>query len=153
MTENATAPSPPDDDRTPTQQDEAPATKPANEWVMPEPVFRRSSGYTPRVFAGNDDPTIVPDTVSTLEIEPVDEAAEADEPAATVPLISEQPDVVAEDSSAPIAETAPPAKKGGFLRLLLIILGFAIVLAGAILAVVLGIIWYLSQVNESQNLN
>jgi hypothetical protein len=153
MTENGTAPAPPDDDRTPTQQDEAPPTKPANEWVMPEPVFRRSSGYTPRVFAGNDDPTIVPDTVTTLEIDPADDAADAAEPASAAPLIAEQPDVVAEDNSGPLAETAPPVKKGGFVRLLLIILGFAIVLGGAILAVVLGILWYLSQTSDSQNLN
>jgi len=152
MTENGTAPAPPDDDRTPTQQDEAPPVKPANEWVMPEPVFRRSSGYTPRVFAGNDDPTIVPDTITTLEIDPTDDAAEP--VAVAPPLIAEQPDAAVEDSSTPIAETAPPMKKkGGFVRLLLIILGFAIVLGGAILAVVLGIIWYLSQTSDSQNLN
>ena len=153
MSENGTAPAPPDDDRTPTQQDEAPTAKPANEWVMPEPVFRRSSGYTPRAFAGNDDPTIVPETITTLEIDPADDAA-AEPVGAPPPLIAEQPDTVAEDSSAPITESAPPVKKkGGFVRLLLIILGFAIVLGGAILAVVLGILWYLSQTSDSQNLN
>jgi hypothetical protein len=152
MSENGTAPAPPDDDRTPTQQDETPPIKPANEWVMPEPVFRRSSGYTPRVFAGNDDPTIVPDTITTLEIDPADDTAEP--VAAEPPSIAEQPDAVVEDSSAPIAEPVQPAKKkGGFVRLLLIILGFAIVLGGAILAVVLGILWYLSQTSDSQNLN
>lgn len=153
MSENGTAPAPPDDDRTPTQQDEAPPLKPANDWVMPDPVFRRSSGYTPRVFAGNDDPTIVPDTVTTLEIDPAED--ESVEPvAAAPPTIAEQPDAVVEDGSAAIAETAPPVKKkGGFVRLLLIILGFAIVLGGAILAVVLGILWYLSQTSDSQNLN
>jgi hypothetical protein len=152
MSENGTAPAPPDDDRTPTQQDEASPIKPVNEWVMPEPVFRQSSGYTPRAFAGNDDPTIVPETVTTLEIDPADDAAEP--VAAVPPVIAEQPDAVVEDSAATIAETAPPVKKkGGFVRLLLIVLGFAIVLGGAVLAVVLGILWYLSQTSDSQNLN
>jgi hypothetical protein len=151
MTENGIAPAPPDDDRTPTQQDEAPPIKPAEQWVMPEPVFRRSDGYTPRASVGNEDPTITPDSITTLEVD----TDSADGPAADAAAIAEQPDFVTEEpadaSAEPIA--VPAKKKGGFLRILLIILGLALIIGGLIIAGAMVVLWYYSQIPESQNLN
>ena len=154
MTENGIAPAPPDDDRTPTQQDEAPPIKPAEQWVMPEPVFRRSDGYTPRVMVGNEDPTITPDSVTTLEVDSERDQAHLDA-SADASAIAEQPNFVTDEpTTAPAGSIAAPVKKkGGFLRILLIILGLALVIGGLIVAGVLGVLWYYSQVPESQNLN
>jgi hypothetical protein len=153
MTENGTAPAPPDEDRTPTQSDEAPLIKPADQWVMPEPVFRRSSGFTPQVGTGDEVPTMTPDTISTLEIEPnVSTGNGADE--ASPPMIADQPDIVSEESAEPDNEgVVVVRKKGGFLRVLLIILGLVLVIGGIIVGAVLGFFWYFSRVSESQNLN
>ena len=152
MTDNGIAPAPPDDDRTPTQSEDAPPIKPAGQWVMPEPVFRSSGGFTPRASVGNEDPTITPDSLPTLEID--EPSADADDPEsiADSPMIADQPDEVSE---APAMATAPAPvkKKSGFLRFLLMILGIsviALVVGAAITAVVL---WYFFQVSESQNLN
>ena len=153
MTENGTAPAPPDEDRTPTQSDEAPLVKPAEQWVMPEPVFRRSDGFTPRPTVGNEDTTITPDSVSTLEI---DAGHESEISAGSVPgspLIAEQPDVIADDASQPIGAVTVTPKKGGFMRLLLMILGITIIaiVVGALITGV--VLWYIFQASESQNLN
>ena len=152
MTENGTAPAPPDDDRTPTQADEAPPIKPAEQWVMPEPVFRRSDGFTPLVATGNEDPTITPDSLPTLEIEPTEAEENKPESVANVPLIAEQPDVIAEEPATE-APLQPVKKKSGFLRLLFMILGISLIalIIGAIITAV--VLWYFFQVSESQNLN
>lgn len=155
MTENGIAPAPPDDDRTPTQADEAPPIKPADAWVMPEPVFRHSDGFTPRVPVGNEDPTITPDSLPTLEIDPAGDSENAVGSAAAVAAIAEQPDILTDDAAELKSESvAPPVKKkGGFLRLLMMVLGItliALVIGAAVTAVVL---WYFFQVSESQNLN
>jgi len=153
MTENGTAPAPPDEDRTPTQSDEAPI-KPAEEWVMPQPVFRRSDGFTPRPVVGNEDPTITPDSITTMEIDTADQSENSAAAVAGAPLIAEQPDIIADGAEPADAIATPSApKKGGFLRLLLMILGIAII-AVAIGAVITGVVlWYFFQVSESQNLN
>ena len=152
MTENGTAPAPPDDDRTPTQADEAPPIKPAEQWVMPEPVFRRSDGFTPRFEIGHEDPTITPDSLPTLEIEPAEPEGNEPESVGDAALIAEQPDVIA-DEPATEAALQPVKKKSGFMRLLLMILGISLValVIGAIITAV--VLWYFFQVNESQNLN
>ena len=152
MTDNGTAPAPPDDDRTPTQADEPAPIKPADEWSMPEPVFRRSSGFTPRISIGNEDPTITPDSLPTLEIdEPPSDEPER-EAIAGAPGVAEQPEDVTEVPGAS-ATPLPVKKKSGFLRLLLMILGIsaiALAIGAGITAIVL---WYFFQVSESQNLN
>jgi len=151
MTENGTAPAAPDDDRTPTQESEAPPIKPAEAWVMPEPVFRRSEGYTPQPAEVSD---LDLDTPSYIPLtDPQDDIAVDDDPAAQSEFAG-QPDTVDEDlETSPVAEPVNQKKKGGFLRILLIVLGIAgavIVVGGAVIAFVL---WYFFQVSESQNLN
>ena len=147
MTENGVAPVAPDEDRTPTQEADLPPVKPADAWVMPEPVFRRSDGFTPRRLAGNEDETVTPDHITVTENPAAAEVAEDILP------IAEQPDI----SEAPALETAAdvsePKRSGGFLRLLLLVLGIAgvAVVIGVIVTAVL--LWYFSQVSESQNLN
>jgi hypothetical protein len=152
MTENGTAPAPPDDDRTPTQADEAPPIKPAEQWVMPDPVFRRSDGFTPRFAAGNEDPTITPDSLPTLEIDPTEPEGNEPETVAGAPTIAEQPDVAVEGQAAD-APLQSVKKKSGFLRLLFMILGISLIalVIGAIITAI--VLWYFFQVSESQNLN
>jgi hypothetical protein len=154
MTENAVAPAPPDDDRTPTQADADPLM-PADEWVMPEPVFRRSDGVTPRgTFTGNEDETVTPDSIADASS---DETANNTAISSDPPLIAEQPDVIDESevSQDNATDTLAPveSKQGRSFRLLLIILGVAVVvmvLAAIVTAIMLG---YVFQVSESQNLN
>jgi len=154
MTENGTAaPAPPDEDRTPTQSDEAPPIKPAEQWVMPEPVFRRSDGFTPRVSLGNEDPTVVPELAPALGFDTTSEVGEASELAAEAPLIAEQPDLTAEAASEPVAAPPVAKKKGGFMRLLMMIVGIAIIALVVGAAITGVILWYFFQVSESQNLN
>jgi hypothetical protein len=149
MTENGVAAAAPDDDRTPTQAD-APMTKPAGEWVMPEPVFRRSEGYTPTLAAlGNEDETLTPDTLEPADFE-MREETDAEQEIGQQPEVSEA--AKAEISAAPTV--AVPAKKNGrFLKVLFIILGIVLaILAAAALFVALGL-GYLFRISESQNLN
>jgi hypothetical protein len=151
MTDNGTAPAPPDEDRTPTQSDDAPPIKPVDQWVMPEPVFRSSGGFTPRAAAGNEDTTITPDSLPTLEIEepPVDD----DDPEALAdsPVIAEQPEDVSNEPS--MAAATPVKKKSGFWRFLLMILGITLIAVAVGAAITAVVLWYFFQVSESQNLN
>jgi hypothetical protein len=151
MTENGTAPAAPDDDRTPTQESEAPPIKPAEAWVMPEPVFRRSEGYTPQPAEVSDLDLDTPSYIPLTDTQ--DDIAVDDDPAAQSEF-AVQPDTVDEDlETSPVVEPVNQKKKGGFLRILLIVLGIAgaiIVVGGAVIAFVL---WYFFQVSESQNLN
>jgi hypothetical protein len=152
MTENGAAVAPPDDDRTPTQAD-AELTKPADEWVMPEPVFRQSEGLTPQYAArGNEDQTLTPDMVEP----PIDVAAD-DNFAATTPEIAEQPHV-SEDliSDSPPAQAVPVVtgkKKSGFVKVLLVLLGIVLAIAIAAAAIIALGLGYLFRISESQNLN
>ena len=89
-----------------------------------------------------------------MEIDTADQSENSAAAVAGAPLIAEQPDIIAEAGEPVDVETTPAApKKGGFLRLLLIILGIAIIalIVGAI--VTAGVIWFLFPFNESQNLN
>jgi len=146
MTENGVAQVPPDEDRTPTQEDAPPVTPP-NAWSMPEPEFRRSDGYTPGTgwVTGDNESTAAEPGLHVSEDASVDvnPAPIAEQP---------DPDEVIEASDAD-AKPAPVKKKGGFFRVLLIILGIvaiALVTAAIVTALVL---WYFFQVSESQNLN
>lgn len=146
MTENGVAAVPPDEDRTPTQED-APPIKPADTWVMPEPVFRRSDGYTPGgMRPGSEDETLMPDAAEDSG----DAAADGSPaPIAEQPHLSEEPATGDE-----VSEPSEPIKaKRGFVRVLLVILGVGalILIAAAIVFAV--VFWYFFQVSESQNLN
>jgi len=146
MTENGVAQVPPDEDRTPTQEDASPVAPP-NAWVMPEPVFRQSDGYTPGtnwVTGDNESATAETDL-------PVSEDAASDD---SPTPIAEQPDLADETIDSPGSEaSAPVKKKGGFFRLLLIILGIGAIALVAAAIVTAIVFWYFFQVSESQNLN
>jgi hypothetical protein len=160
MDENNVPQAPPDDDRTPTQEDAAPVRK-GGDWVMPEPVFRKSSGYLPKGFeqrvraAAAAEPA--PDTN-----EVADDTGEPAAMPAAVPEedgIAEQPHVTEEPTAegvvmaAPVTETtaASPKKRRGFFGWLLIIVG-VILIAGAVAAIAtFGVLWYFFQTSPSEN--
>ena len=148
MTENGVAQVPPDEDRTPTQEEDVPAVPPPDPWVMPEPVFRKSDGYTP----GGRWPLDNEATTAERDLDVSEDAAvSGGEPAA----IAEQPEMADEavDDQLKKVSYVPAKKKRGFFRLLLIILGIvAIALATAAVGTAI-VIWYFFQVSESQNLN
>src|SRR4030095_16138194 len=101
--ENGVPQGPPDEDRTPTQEDAVQPVKPPQNWVMPQPVFRQTSGYTPKGFVNQAPEDVVspfPEERSEPRAAPPDEAVNVETPAA----VSEQPDVLGDD---PVA--APPA--------------------------------------------
>jgi len=146
MTENGVAQVPPDEDRTPTQEDAPPVTPPAEAWVMPEPVFRQSEGYTPKAPrpTPDDDPATTERDMHASE----DAVANPAAPIAEQPLLAD----VVTDPPANVTFIGPK-KKGGFLRMLLLIIGIgaiALVVAAVVTAIVF---WYFFQVSESQNLN
>lgn len=150
MSENGEPLPPPEDDRTPTQEDAPPRPKTAEGWVMPEPVFRQSTGYLPKSVAERFNQEATAGLASAEGS--VDESPTA-RPAGSA--IAEQPHITEE----PVVETqteaaAPtPKKKGRFLRILLIILGLLLA-AGMVVAIAAAVvIWYFFQTSESQNLN
>jgi hypothetical protein len=152
MTENGLAPAAPDDDRTPTQEDLASSTtKPADAWVMPEPVFRRSEGVTPTFASrGNEDETLTPDTLEPHKFVGGEEAPSEDD-------IAEQPDL-AEDSGAetaaePAASQPAEKKKSGFFKILMIVVGIALAVLVVVAAILVLGLGYFFRVSESQNLN
>jgi hypothetical protein len=124
----------PDIDKTPTQAD---PPKPSGGWAMPEPVFKKTSGYLPQGFnkpfsltpQGNED---------TTAEQPKPEISRPQ--AAPIPDVEPQPDVI-EDGSLEPAIAVPPAnpqKKGIVGRILMILLALIIVVLTA--AVLLGVI-------------
>jgi hypothetical protein len=149
MSENGVAPAPPEDDRTPTQEDLAPIAVPEPaSWVMPQPVFRRSDGFTPRVaFGGNEDETVTPDNVVTsLEHDAVPAEAEV----AEQPDITEEPNLASADAD---AVAVPTKKKRSWLRIFLIVVGIVLLVAAATTIIAMVALGYFLQVSESQNLN
>jgi hypothetical protein len=148
MSENGIAPAPPEDDRTPTQEDLAPVAVPQPAgWVMPQPVFRRSDGYTPgSAFAGNEDETVTPDHVaSSLD-------GEAPEP--TESGVAAQPDITEEPNPVSAEPVVIPAKKKrSWFRIFLIILGIVLLVAAATAVITMVALGYFLQIPESQNLN
>jgi hypothetical protein len=146
MNENGEPLPPPEDDRTPTQEDAA-LPKKAEGWTMPEPVFRKSTGYLPKGVAER-----------FKQSQPggsADAEAGFDEAQPAKTGIAEQPYITQEPVKATATEvTAPtPKKKGRFLRILLIILGLLLAVGVVVALVVAGLIWYFFQASESQNLN
>jgi hypothetical protein len=124
-------------------------------WVMPEPVFRRSSGRLPSRFEKEFD-----EEALTLErLDPAPDTNPPDretEPAGpeTTPAIAEQPDLPDEPIVVEaVAETVPAKKKRGFFRVLLMILGLgAIALLAFVIAALIYLLFFL-RASESQNLN
>jgi hypothetical protein len=149
MSENGIAPAPPEDDRTPTQEDLAPVAVPQPAgWVMPQPVFRRSDGYTPgSAFAGNEDETVTPDHVAS--------SPNGEEPEAVESGVAAQPDITEEpNASAAIVEPfVPVKKKRSWFRIFLIILGIVLLVAAATTIITMVALGYFLQIPESQNLN
>jgi hypothetical protein len=153
MNENGESLPPPDDDRTPTQED-APPPKRADGWVMPEPIFRKSTGYLPKGVAerfrqaqGDADVEESANSGDSVGEPPHAQPASAE--------ITAQPEVADKPGSAVQAESVTPApkKKGGFFRILLIIIGLLLA-AGVVVAIVAAaVIWYFFQTSESQNFN
>lgn len=152
MSENGAAPIPPEDDRTPTQEDLAPVAVPEPAgWVMPQPVFRRSDGYTPAVaFAGNEDETVTPDHIASS---PNGDAAKAAESG-----VAAQPDItdITEEpnaSSAVVEPFVPAKKKRGWFRIILIVFGILLLVAAATAIITMVALGYFLEIPESQNLN
>lgn len=131
-----------DIDKTPTRAD---PPKPASSgvWAMPEPVFKKTSGYLPQGFSKPFNPTPQGNEDTTVEqpkpdISPPQAAASAPQ----VPDVEPQPDVI-EDGSLESAIAVPsptPQKKGIVGRILMILLALIIVVLTA--AVVGGVIWF-----------
>jgi len=148
MSENGVAPAPPEDDRTPTQEDLAPIAVPQPAgWEMPQPVFRRSDGYTPRTaFNGNEDETVMPDRSET--------APDADTPVTAAAGVAEQPDITEEPSQVSAEPVVVPAKKKrSWFRIFLIVLGIVLLVAAATAVIAMVALGYFLQIPESQNLN
>jgi hypothetical protein len=154
MSENGVAPAPPDDDRTPTQgEDIAPPAIAIEGWVMPQPVFRRSEGHTPRTaFVGNEDATVTPDDAP--EAEPADLSADNGKPVLDV---ADQPELQEELEPAVLPAAEPNVtetrKKRGWFRIVLIVLGIALLIAAATVVILVVALGYFLRVSESQNLN
>jgi hypothetical protein len=152
MNENGEPLPPPEDDRTPTQQDAA-QPRGAEGWVMPEPVFRQSTGYLPKGVAERfKQSQAAADSGSASSEDGVNESSKA-QPAEAE--IADQPHVTEEPIEAAQGEaTAPiPRKKGRFLRILLIVLGLLLAAGVVVALAAAGLIWYFFQTSESQNLN
>ena len=163
MDENNVPQAPPDDDRTPTQQEEADSAQTPRGgagWVMPEPVFRQSSGYLPKGFeqrvraaVAEEQPAAAEPAIETAETEAVPGPLPEEE------SIAEQPDVGADPAlegvmAAPVSGSVPEApvkKRRGFFRWLLIIVGVLLAIGAVAALVAVGIIWYFFQAGESQN--
>lgn len=153
MDENSEPQIPPDDDRTPTQEDAPPPPKKPDAWVMPEPVFRQTSGYLPKGFEKNFEPgrSDLPDDASA-EALTAEELASGPAPA---PAVAAQPDLSEAILSQELADepvSSVRTKSRGW-RVLFIVLGFGIVIL-IVLAIIAGVVfWYFYQASESQNLN
>jgi hypothetical protein len=160
MNEDSELQVPPDDDRTPTQEDEpSPAAKPADEWVMPPPVFRQSEGYDPR----EQQPAVSPVPQSEIDTDvpdaSEDEAAPAPESATAnddpPPAVAAQPDLSGDFTLDEIETVEPASRKRGSGALSIILVVLAIAAGIAVLFVFLAIVYLLFFFpnTESQNLN
>lgn len=134
----------PDIEETPTRP-EPPKPVPSGVWAMPEPVFKKTSGYLPQGFNQPFDPLRQGDENTTVE-QPkpdLDEESHAAPEPATVPEVEPQPDVLAEIGAefdiSPVP-ASPPQKKGGLGRVLMVLLALLIVVL--MIAVVVGVVWF-----------
>ena len=143
-----TAPQTYQEDETPTK----PVGKPTGDWVMPEPVFRKSSGGTlpRRLGLGPDGQPAASAQMPDEQPPPTSAPDGAAMPAAAMP-VAEQPDLSA-DLSLPENVGAPPAAKGrsGAAKILLIVLGLVGILL--VIGIFLVVIYFLffTRITESQ---
>ena len=142
-----TAPQTYQEDDTPTK----PVGKPTGGWVMPEPVFRKSSGGTlPRRLGLGPDGQPAAPAAETGEQTPTGAVPNGSGKSAAVP-VAEQPDLSA-DFSVPDDTAAPPAAKSrsGTAKILLIVLGLAGILL--VIGIFLVVIYFLffARFTESQ---
>lgn len=114
----------------------AAAMAPEKSWKMPEPVFRKTSGYLPQGFVkpiGQNDPTEEPVPSSSADTVP---------PVAAAPAIAPQPEISQQIMLDEIVETpVVPAKRSGNFRAILIVLGILAMLI--FLAAFLAVIYFL----------
>ncbi|MGH9946332.1 MAG: hypothetical protein ACRD6X_03960 [Pyrinomonadaceae bacterium] len=112
-----------------------PANAAGSAWSMPEPVFRKTSGYLPQGFekkySQEEVKQVVDDDISTASIEPPVE----------VPDIEPQPDIVEHTDEFPVMTAAPVAKKSGSGRIVFTILG--LLLALGLIAIFFAVVYYL----------
>lgn len=131
------------------------AAKAPGQWVMPEPVFRKTSGVLPQGFAERyahlvalDAPTEVPAASDNAPAEtstppPVSASATASAPAPAPVEVEAQPDIselVADESAQQVA-AAPEKKKNTAFRLVFSLLGLAV--AVLFIAVFLAVVYFL----------
>jgi hypothetical protein len=106
-------------------------------WAMPDPVFKKTSGYLPQAFNAQFDPVQKGNEDTTVE---------QPKPDISMPqaaAVEPQPDVIEEGLLEPAISAqplSPPQKKGVFGRILMILLALAIIVLMA--AVVVGVIWF-----------
>src|SRR5687767_8824861 len=98
----------PDIDKTPTQAD-PPKPISSGIWAMPEPVFKKTSGYLPERLNKPFNPTAQGNENTTVE-QPKPEISQpqAAGPSPHVPDVEPQPDVI-EDGSLESAIVVPPS--------------------------------------------
>lgn len=133
-----------DIDQTPTQAD-SPKPVSSEVWAMPEPVFKKTSGYLPQGFNVPFDPVPQGNEDTTAE----QSKPEVSQPQAgiaepSVPDVEPQPDVVddavLESAISAKAAIEPKKKKGLFGRIVMILLALAIVVLMAL--VLVGVVWF-----------
>lgn len=123
-------------DAAPTQP-EPPKPVSSGVWAMPDPVFKKTSGYLPQAFNAQFDPAQKGNEDTTVE---------QPQPDISMPqaaAVEPQPDVIEESLLEPAISAqplSPPQKKGVFGRILMILLALAIIVLMA--AVVVGVIWF-----------
>lgn len=128
-------------DTTPTQAAEPKASAAGGAWSMPEPVFKKTSGYLPQGFNKEFTPAPRKGNEDTTVEQPKPDISQP-QAAEHVPDVEPQPDVI-EDGSLESAISSPPPrpqKKGIVGRILMILLALIIVVLMA--AVVVGVIWF-----------
>jgi hypothetical protein len=130
----------PDIDKTPTQAEE-PKPVSSGVWAMPEPVFKKTSGYLPQGFNKPFNPASQGNENTTVE-QPKPEISQPQTAAPNVPDVEPQPDVIEDGSLEPAIVAPPPTpkKKGIVGRILMILLALIIVVLMA--AVVVFVIWF-----------
>jgi len=145
-----------DEQKTASSPDEAPPVTSENvevpgaaagQWVMPKPVFRKSSGYLPRGFEklyGQADGTAATAVAAAVTTE---------EPSADEVEVLPQPDLAEEVVYAEPAPPAPVKTRSTAMRITLLVLG--LLAMAAIIVAFLALIYFLffSHPSESQVLN
>lgn len=168
-TPNGEAQADEDLDNTPPQE-KTPAANAKGGWQMPEPVFRKTSGYLPQGFEkqfgtaaqaspeaeSEDEPNeVAAQEAETAEV-PVQESAKApaaDVPASPVIDVEPQPDLLeifVEEEEDP--DPAPPVKKNGVVGRVLVIL-LTLIIFFTLAAIFVAVVWYLLSPTPEATIN